>query len=65
MSIFDEDVPKKKKPELITVGEDLSRMSEAELADRIKALKDEINRTEMTLEQRGNIRDAADSFFRK
>ncbi|MEP1934114.1 MAG: DUF1192 domain-containing protein [Roseibium sp.] len=65
MNLFDEDVPKKPKLADITVGQDLSRLSEEELTKRIEALTDEINRTQRTLEQRGNIRDEADAFFRK
>ncbi|MEP3049123.1 MAG: DUF1192 domain-containing protein [Roseibium sp.] len=65
MSIFDEDVPKKSKPSEISVGQDLSRLSEEELSERIEALTAEINRTQRTIEQRGNIRNEADAFFKK
>jgi uncharacterized small protein (DUF1192 family) len=65
MSLFDEDVPKKSKPGTITVGEDISSLSESDLAERIGALGDEINRTQKELEQRGTIRDAANSIFSK
>lgn len=65
MSLFDEDVPKKSGAGAVTVGEDLSRLSEAELAERIEALTGEINRTQRELEQRSTIRDAANSFFQK
>ena len=65
MSLFDEDVPKKPGTDTITVGKDLSTLSETDLAERIEALRDEINRTQGELEQRGNIRDAANSLFRK
>ena len=64
MGLFDEDVPKKHKPDTIVVGEDLSRLSEDELKERIVALTEEVNRTKQTLEQRGNIRNEADAFFR-
>ncbi|MBN9672443.1 DUF1192 domain-containing protein [Roseibium aggregatum] len=63
MSLFDDDVPKKSAPGTITVGEDLSRLSEAELSERIEALTEEIDRTKKALEQRGTIRDAANAFF--
>ncbi|MHA7776429.1 DUF1192 domain-containing protein [Roseibium sp. M-1] len=63
MGLFDEDVPKKSSTGAVTVGEDLSSLSEAELAERIEALTGEINRTQRELEQRGTIRDAANSFF--
>ncbi|QDG75713.1 DUF1192 domain-containing protein [Labrenzia sp. PHM005] len=65
MSLFDDDIPKKTESAPITVGEDLTRLSEDELRDRIEALSEEINRTKNTLEQRSNIRDAADAFFQK
>ncbi len=65
MNLFDEDVPKKSPPGAVTVGEELSRLSEAELQERIEALKGEINRTQKELEQRGTIRDAANSIFQK
>ncbi|MCV0424903.1 MAG: DUF1192 domain-containing protein [Roseibium sp.] len=65
MSLFEDDVPKKSETGAITVGQDLSRLSEGELTERIDALTEEINRTRNELEQRGNIRDAANSFFQK
>ncbi|WP_305986838.1 DUF1192 domain-containing protein [Roseibium sp. MMSF_3544] len=63
MSLFDDDVPKKPESAKITVGEDLARLSEEELSERISALNEEINRTQRELEQRGTIRDAANSIF--
>ncbi|WP_029060621.1 DUF1192 domain-containing protein [Labrenzia sp. DG1229] len=63
MSIFDEDVPKKNETGKVTVGEDISSLSEDELTERISALNEEINRTQRELEQRGTIRDAANSVF--
>ncbi|MET1412722.1 DUF1192 domain-containing protein [Roseibium sp. HPY-6] len=64
MSLFDEDVPKKLETGKITVGEELARLSEEELSERISALEAEINRTQQELEQRSTIRDAANSVFR-
>ncbi len=64
MSLFDDDVPKKSESPTATVGEDLSRMSEAELAERINVLNEEINRTRSELEQRSTIRDTANAFFK-
>lgn len=64
MSPIDEDVPRKPETPKVTVGEDLARLSEAELSARIEALRDEINRTQSELEQRGTIRDAANSIFK-
>jgi uncharacterized small protein (DUF1192 family) len=65
MSLFDEDVPRKSATGAVSVGQDLSRLSEEELKERIEALSAEINRTQKELEQRGTIRDAADSLFQK
>lgn len=65
MSLFDDDIPKKPKESPITVGDDLSRLSETELRERIEALAQEINRTQETLEQRSTIRNEADAFFQK
>ena len=65
MGLFEDDVPKKAATGAITVGEDLSRLSEGELTERIDSLTEEVNRTRKELEQRGNIRDAANSFFQK
>ncbi|MGX1495120.1 uncharacterized small protein (DUF1192 family) [Labrenzia sp. MBR-25] len=65
MSLFDEDLPKKSPLGTVAVGEDLSRLSETELEERIEALRGEINRTQKELEQRGTIRDAANSIFQK
>jgi len=65
MGLFDDDVPRKPETATIAVGQDLSRLSEEELAERIEALTAEINRTQKELEQRSTIRDAANSFFQK
>jgi uncharacterized small protein (DUF1192 family) len=65
MGLFDDDIPKKQEPNVVTVGEDLSRLSEDELRDRIEALTREVNRTREALEQRSTIRNAADAFFQK
>lgn len=65
MGLFDEDVPRKSGSGAISVGEDLARLSENELTERIEALAGEINRTQKELEQRSTIRDAANSIFEK
>lgn len=65
MGLFDDDIPKKQEPNVVTVGEDLSRLSEDELQDRIETLTAEVNRTREALEQRSTIRNAADAFFQK
>lgn len=63
MSLFDDDTPKKPTVSRIIVGEDLSALSEADLAERIVALELEIVRTKETLAGRSNIRNEAESLF--
>jgi len=66
MGIFDEDAPGKPNgPVPIRVGEDLSQMSEDELAERIEGLQAEITRTQTALEERSKIRNAANALFGK
>jgi len=66
MGIFDEDTANKPTgPSPIRVGEELSQMSEDELADRIERLRAEIERTEIALADRSKIRDAANAIFGK
>lgn len=65
MGLFDDDTPRKPETTAVAVGDDLSRLSENELAERIDALENEINRTRAELEQRSTIRDDANSIFRK
>ena len=48
---------------VITVGEDLSSLSEDDLTLRITKLEAEIVRVRDVLSQRGNIRDAANALF--
>ncbi|MEO9527410.1 DUF1192 domain-containing protein [Roseibium sp.] len=65
MGLFDDDVPRKPGTGAISVGEDLSQLSEVDLRDRIEALTGEIKRTQGELEQRGTIRHAANAIFDK
>lgn len=60
----DELLPRKKAPEIV-LGEDLSALSEQELATRIGALESEIARCRAAIDARKSTRFAADSFFRK
>jgi uncharacterized small protein (DUF1192 family) len=46
------------------IGQDLSMLSEDDLAARIEALKGEITRVEAELQKRKAVRSAADSFFK-
>ncbi len=52
------------KPE-ITLGEDLSLMSVAELRARVEALKAEIARIESELRAKDSSRNAAESVFKR
>lgn len=63
MPIFDEEPPRP-KPTAHTVGEDLSRMSEDELTDRIGILRTEIARIEAALAQKRAGRATAATFFK-
>ena len=60
----DELLPRKKAPEIV-LGEDLTALSEHELAARIALLENEITRCRSAIESRKSTRSAADSFFRK
>lgn len=63
MSLFDEDIPKK-KPD-IAVGDDLSRLSIHELEERIEALRAEIARAEESMQAKRASAGAAESFFKR
>lgn len=63
MPIFDEEPPKPKTA-AHTVGEDLSRLSEDELTDRIAILRAEIARIEAALAQKRAGRASAATFFK-
>jgi len=64
MAAFDdEDAPKKKLTH--EIGQDLTLLSAAELADRIALLKDEIVRLEADIEKKRVVKSAADLFFKK
>ncbi|WP_417667679.1 DUF1192 domain-containing protein [Roseibium sp.] len=64
--MMDEDFADRKtsRAVAITVGEDLSTLSEADLHERISALKAEIVRTQETVAARGDVRSAADAIFK-
>ena len=62
MTLFDEDLPKRKSD--IVVGEDLSKLSIDELEERIELLKVEIGRIEEALVNKRASLGHADSFFR-
>jgi len=63
MSVFDDDLPKKKPTH--EFGQDLTLLSVDELQERIALLRDEIARLEADMERKRAVRSAADVFFRK
>jgi len=65
MAIDPEELLPRKKPAGITIGEDLSHMSEFELSERIMALEEEIARCRNAIGARRATKSAADSFFKR
>ena len=63
MAIEDDDKPRKKVTH--EIGQDLSLLSLAELAERISLLKDEIARLEAAIKSKSATRQAADQFFKR
>jgi len=63
MAIFDEETPKKKA--IHEIGEDLSKLSLAELAERVAILKIEIGRIEETVALKRASADVAETFFKR
>lgn len=63
MAILDEDAPKKKAAH--EIGEDLSKLSLAELAERVAILKGEIGRIEAVAAAKRASANAAESFFKR
>jgi uncharacterized small protein (DUF1192 family) len=62
-ALDDDDKPKKKIAH--EIGQDLTLLSAAELADRIALLKDEIVRLEADMAKKQTVKSAADRFFKK
>ena len=65
MAIDPEELLPRKKPAGITIGEDLSHMSEFELSERIMALEEEIARCRHAVGARQKTKSAADTFFKR
>jgi uncharacterized small protein (DUF1192 family) len=59
----EDDRPKKKLAH--EIGQDLSTISVAELAERIALLKEEITRLETAMKAKDAAKNAADMFFKK
>ncbi|MVA96388.1 DUF1192 family protein [Nitratireductor sp. CAU 1489] len=61
--IFADDEPKKARPHAI--GQDVSLLSEDELAERVEILRGEIARLEAEMKERGSTKAAAEALFRR
>ncbi|MEO9614190.1 MAG: DUF1192 domain-containing protein [Nitratireductor sp.] len=61
--IFADDEPKKARPHVI--GQDVSLLSEHELAERVEMLRAEIARLEAEMAARGTTKAAAEALFRR
>jgi len=62
-AVDDDDKPKKKIAH--EIGQDLTLLSAAELAERIALLRDEIVRLEADRTRKNAVKSAADMFFKK
>ncbi len=60
---IDDDRPQPPPPQHV-VGQDLSRLSVADLHERLDLLRAEIGRIEETLRLKDDVRSAADSLFK-
>jgi uncharacterized small protein (DUF1192 family) len=65
MAIDPEELLPRKKPAEVVLGEDLSAMSEFELAARIAMLEAEIARCRDAIAARQATKSAADAFFKR
>jgi uncharacterized small protein (DUF1192 family) len=65
MAIDPEELLPRKKPAGITLGEDLSLLSEFELSARIMAMEEEIARCRHAIGLRQATKSAADSIFKR
>jgi len=63
MALFEDEPRKKAKPH--EIGQDLSLLSVAELAERIALLREEIARLEGELAAKGATKSAAEALFRR
>lgn len=62
MALFDDD--ERPKPTVHSIGEALEALSEAELAERVAVLGDEIKRLEVALAAKKASREAAAAHFK-
>jgi uncharacterized small protein (DUF1192 family) len=63
MAILDDEVPRKKVTH--ELGEDLSKLSLHELAERVDMLKNEIARVEAAITTKRASATAAETFFKR
>ncbi len=63
MAMFDDDAPKKKVGH--EIGEDLSKLSLGELAERVQTLKAEIARIEAAAAAKRQSATTAETFFKR
>lgn len=63
MAVFDDEPIKPVR--VHEIGQDLSRLSAGELAERIAQLKAEISRLEQELSSKSASKTAAETFFRR
>ncbi|MQT13396.1 DUF1192 domain-containing protein [Segnochrobactrum spirostomi] len=61
----DDELAPRPKPTTETLGEDLSRLSVAELEGRVERLRAEIARVEAAIAGRRSVEDAANALFRR
>ncbi|MDE2134832.1 MAG: DUF1192 domain-containing protein [Alphaproteobacteria bacterium] len=65
MAIDPDELLPRKKSAGVTLGEDISAMSEFELSARIMALEEEIARCRHAIGARQATKSAADTFFKR
>lgn len=61
----DDEQDPRPKPTIETLGEDLSRLSVAELEGRVERLKAEIARVEAAIAKKRSVEDAANALFKR
>lgn len=61
----DDEQDPRPKPTTETLGEDLSRLSVAELEGRVARLKAEIARVEAAIAAKRSVEDAANALFKR
>lgn len=64
MAAMDDEQPRAKAPSYV-VGQEIARLSVAELTTRIAELEAEIVRLKAERDRRGATRDAAEALFRR